>query len=1039
MHCMDSSYSEFSILPPYNTIEAQLIVGGKLVTNAAGYTLTYEAIADPEGSINTSSIGKGNWIDFAPIVYGIPLHFTADMGLAGWNMPGPLNTPQPMLFENVNTPAPGVSTPVNWFRAEGIPITPYDDAGNKNTYPMMRIVARNSANQVIATGDIVLPVSDEMDCAACHAANGQPEAMPAGGWVTDADPIREYRLNILKIHDDHQFADNPALYADARAAQGFSQAGLYDTTMSGKPMLCAACHASEALGTPSFSSAHGTVPSLTASVHSRHADVHDPQSRMTLDNSANRSACYLCHPGSTTRCLRGAMGSAVAPDGSMAMQCQSCHGTMSHVGASTRVGWFMEPKCQSCHSGDAVNNSGQIRYSSVFDSAGNERVPADNTFGTNPDVPAAGISLYRFSVGHGGLQCSACHGSTHAEFPASHPNDNLNSTKLQGHAGVIIECMTCHTTMPTKPKGGPHGLHPIGQAWIEDHHDAIEATGLAACQKCHGVDYRGTVLSKAHAHRSFDLEDEGTVTFYRGATIGCYTCHRGPYDDDMNTNPPPAIANVSAQTMAGVPVDIILPGSVAGVNTGIISQPQNGSIGFTNGVATYFPFEGFTGLDAFTFAGYDGAKNSALATGTVRVVAHDPSQQAPSITLDPVSQTIGLGANVTLNVIATGTYPMMYQWFKDSWPIPGATNATLTINAVAGVHAGTYRALVINAASSTASAAAKLTVVVQPPGITGFSPASGSVGMAVDIAGSNFTGATAVKFNGRSAAFSLVSGTLIRATVPAGAVSGSISVTTPAGTATSASKFTIVLVPTLNSFSPASGPVGTRVTINGSGYGGATTVRFNGTASTTVNLLSAAQLTAKVPAGATTGPITISTAGGTATSATPYLVTVSPPRITGFAPTSGAAGTAVTITGTNFSGTTSVEFNGASAPFTVLSTKKIVCGVPTGATTGRISVTTTNGLATSGKNFGVGSKPVAPKVGSFSPTSGSAGTVVTVSGSNLGGVTSVKLGATSASSFAITSANALKFTVPAGAVTGPISVTTDGGTTTSSGSFTVTP
>ena len=46
MHCLDSDYSVFSILPPYNTIEAQLIVGGKLVTNGTGYTITYQAVAD---------------------------------------------------------------------------------------------------------------------------------------------------------------------------------------------------------------------------------------------------------------------------------------------------------------------------------------------------------------------------------------------------------------------------------------------------------------------------------------------------------------------------------------------------------------------------------------------------------------------------------------------------------------------------------------------------------------------------------------------------------------------------------------------------------------------------------------------------------------------------------------------------------------------------------------------------------------------------------------------------------------------------------
>jgi hypothetical protein len=65
MHYMDSDYSVFSILPPYNTIESQLIVGGKLVTNAAGYTVTYEAVAGSDGSINKTSIGKGNWSQFA--------------------------------------------------------------------------------------------------------------------------------------------------------------------------------------------------------------------------------------------------------------------------------------------------------------------------------------------------------------------------------------------------------------------------------------------------------------------------------------------------------------------------------------------------------------------------------------------------------------------------------------------------------------------------------------------------------------------------------------------------------------------------------------------------------------------------------------------------------------------------------------------------------------------------------------------------------------------------------------------------------------
>ncbi|HZC04494.1 MAG TPA: protease pro-enzyme activation domain-containing protein [Ktedonobacterales bacterium] len=77
------------------------------------------------------------------------------------------------------------------------------------------------------------------------------------------------------------------------------------------------------------------------------------------------------------------------------------------------------------------------------------------------------------------------------------------------------------------------------------------------------------------------------------------------------------------------------------------------------------------------------------------------------------------------------------------------------------------------------------------PTISSFSPTSGAVGAGVTITGTNFTGATAVTFNGTSASFTVASSTSISATVPTGATSGTISVTTPNGTATSASSFTV--------------------------------------------------------------------------------------------------------------------------------------------------------------------------------------------------------------------------------------------------------
>ena len=92
------------------------------------------------------------------------------------------------------------------------------------------------------------------------------------------------------------------------------------------------------------------------------------------------------------------------------------------------------------------------------------------------------------------------------------------------------------------------------------------------------------------------------------------------------------------------------------------------------------------------------------------------------------------------------------------------------------------------------------------PTITGFTPASGPVAASVTISGTNFTGATAVKFNGVSAAsFSVTSSTAIQATVPAGATTGPLSVTTPGGTATSATNFAVTVVLTV---SKSSGPLG---------------------------------------------------------------------------------------------------------------------------------------------------------------------------------------------------------------------------------------
>jgi hypothetical protein len=311
------------------------------------------------------------------------------------------------------------------------------------------------------------------------------------------------------------------------------------------------------------------------------------------------------------------MGAAInQANGTLAMQCQSCHGNMSTVGAASRTGWLDEPNCQACHTGTAVQNSGQIRYVSVFTQTGEMRQPANRLFATNPDTPLAGKSLYRFSKGHGGLQCSACHGSTHAEWPSIHDNDNLLAKQLQGHSGVLIECQACHASMPETVAGGPHGMHPVGASWIDKHHDAAGAQ----CQTCHGGTYRGSVLSRAKAVRTF-THDGRTMRFWEGQTIGCYDCHNGPGGQGTPPAAPVVSSTVTISVKAGASsvTKAVTVTPASGTSLRIVRQPQHGTAAVGAGVVVYYPFPGYKGTDSFAYAASNGTRDSNLGKASVTV------------------------------------------------------------------------------------------------------------------------------------------------------------------------------------------------------------------------------------------------------------------------------------------------------------------------------------------------------------------------------------------------------------------------------------
>ena len=350
MHCINKDFSKMALMPPGNTLRAQLIhrlPDGLPQAVTTGFTVEYSI---PN---NTTSVTKTNFWTYAKTLFGLAQDLPANVGLSGKGLAGFMDTTG------------------NSFVATGIPVMPYADSNTTKLapYQLAHLVAKDPASgEVLATTDIVIPVSNEVGCAqsGCHSS--------------EADVL-----------NDHE------------SVTGFSKTG---------PVLCGKCHASAGAGLPG----NGSVMSLSMAVHNKHKN--------RVGTATSIAACYKCHPGPTTQCLRDVMSTnPVKP-----MICQDCHGTMATLVTSLTNGrrpWLDEPTCgdSSCHGSSFSEEAGK---------------------------------MFRESRGHGKLFCSVCHGSPHAILPSREANDNLQSIRLQGTAAPMRDCRVCHALVI--PVFGPHGI-----------------------------------------------------------------------------------------------------------------------------------------------------------------------------------------------------------------------------------------------------------------------------------------------------------------------------------------------------------------------------------------------------------------------------------------------------------------------------------------------------------------------------------------------------------------------------------------------------
>ena len=556
MHCGDFDTRISSILPPFNILHAQVIRRGSepdILTSADNIEVVYSAASNPNDPILTgvNSAGSGavlssltadgtvfktNFWDIARDAYDpfyppgiLPSFYPAgenilDLGLPMPNverlwlgdgvltagqqsMPGRFgpfveNVPQIFTLFTVDQPFfttfpfGYISRDVNWFEAAGAPLTAFDDAGRENPWPLYRFQARTKGGgAVLASTDVVVPISGEANCGFCHNA----EVDGGNGAATKA--LQDGGIPVATVLDDPEFDSSVPLEVSKEYAADINLVRLHDLKHStdlenNTPVVCQSCHYTPALDLaqvgpkgPGDVDANGrqqtNVRSMSNVMHSHHATVTGidgellfPVMPPPVDENGNlrdellasnrlQETCYQCHPGRRTDCLRGAMANG-------GMLCQDCHGDMAQVGDdfsrnvtpanpgafelasdfytnpdTPRVPWANEPGCGSCHTGDVMDNmhGGQgtigdpedgIRLMQAYlitDDKATPIVPSNKRFAentvANSDPGAGNPMLYRVSKGHEGVFCEACHGATHGIWPNKNPNANDNVTATQ--------------------------------------------------------------------------------------------------------------------------------------------------------------------------------------------------------------------------------------------------------------------------------------------------------------------------------------------------------------------------------------------------------------------------------------------------------------------------------------------------------------------------------------------------------------------------------------------------------------------------------
>jgi hypothetical protein len=331
------------------------------------------------------------------------------------------------------------------------------------------------------------------------------------------------------------------------------------------------------------------------------------------------------------------------------------------------------------------------------------------------------------------------------------------------------------------------------------------------------------------------------------------------------------------------------------------------------------------------------------------------------------------------------------------------------------------------------------------PVIASVNPEAGRTGTSITITGRDFGATPRVSFVNAAggtidATPSASSDTQITVQVPNGAETGRISVTNSIGTGQSQNDFVIVRTPQITGFSPDSAAQGTTITIRGSNFRGANRVTFGGVAAASVQVVSDTEIKAVIANSGASGTILVANPLDSGRAAQQFVF-FPPPSIQSFTPTTSGAGSTLTLTGLNFSGTgfsapDTVRVGGRIASFAVLSPTQMTVTVPDFEMMTvpdlALTIRTRGGTTTATTRF---TFIPCPSINMFTPASGNPQTTMTISGTGLQAVTGVSIGGVPVRLWSIQSPTSIVVTV--GSVeSGEVQITAGACTITAPGRFT---